>query len=620
MIKITNLKDSAGESQLEEQLKKLPESPGVYLMRDAKGKIIYVGKAINLRHRLRSYFGSPAKLTPKTQSLVGRVADFEFFVTKSEQEALILELNLIKRHHPRYNVRLMDDKTYPYLVIDQSESFPQVRVTRRTGKGNCRYFGPYTSAGSMRKTIQVLRKIFPLRSCNKVITGTEKRPCLKHFIGRCSAPCIGAISETEYSGLVKEVILFLEGKGERVVRLLQKRMERASEIQDFEKAAYLRDQWQAVTEVVTEQRVNLTLRDEQDVIAFAQDNDHACVQVFLIRAGKLIGRESFVLQGTHAEKPASIIESFILQFYDSQPGVPPKLLVQHPLENKALIESWLEKKRGGKVRIQVPRRGHKKQFMDIVAENARQSLEQQKIKEFSSAGVLATALSELKEALSLPTPPLRIEGYDISNIQGRDAVGSMVVFEEGKPKSAHYRRFRIKTVPGADDYAMLREVLKRRFKRLAPNQADKTTESWAITPDLVLIDGGKGQLTSALQAMNELKINSIPVASIAKENEEIFIPCKAKPIVLLRNSAGLQLLQRVRDEAHRFAIGYYQRVHKKKTFTSALEGIPGIGSKRRQALLRHFGSVKAIKEAPVAELANVKGITEKLAEAVKESL
>ncbi len=397
-------------------------------------------------------------------------------------------------------------------------------------------------------------------------------------------------------------------------------MEQASAVLEFEKAARVRDQLKAVNDVITEQRIAMTLKDEQDVIAFSQDNDHACVQVFNIRNGKLIGRENFALQGTHGEEPSGIMENFILQFYDSAPNIPPCLLLQHPVDNRELLENWLAKKRGATVRIQVPKRGHKKQFMDIVAENARQSLEQLKIKQMSSSQVLASALSELKKELDLPGLPSRIEGYDISNIQGKDAVGSMVVFEHGRPKNSLYRRFKIKTVPGADDYAMLREVLKRRFKRMASGDGETKNESWAVVPDLVLIDGGKGHLNAALEAMKEANLTDIPVISLAKENEEIFLPGKSDPLVLSRSSAGLQMLQRLRDEAHRFAIGYYQKVHKKRAFTSALEGIPGIGPKRRKALIKYFGSVKGIREASVEDLIKVNGMSQELVEVVKRYL
>jgi excinuclease ABC subunit C len=602
-------------SYITEQLRGLPTSPGVYLFKDAEGNILYVGKAANLRHRVSSYFGAGQKLTPKLNRMVSKVADLDYFVTASEQEALILELNLIKKHHPRYNVRLKDDKTFPYLKIDTSDDWPRVHITRRLEENGGRYFGPFASARSVRQTLRLIKGIFPFRSCSRLITGTDPRPCLEYHIGNCLAPCIGAVSREEYAEVIRQVILFLEGKQERVAQELKNKMNQAAEALDFEKAARLRDQIQAVERVVEGQRIATTVKGEQDVIAFAGDKDQAYVQVFFIRSGKLIGRESFLLQGTRYEEPSQIMTSFIKQFYASSPHPPPLLLLQHPVEDRAMLQNWLQGKRGGRVNIQVPRRGNKRQLVNIVAENAQQGLEQLKIKQLASPKALSAALEEIKRELQLPHLPSRIEGYDISDIQGMAAVGSMVVFDQGKPKPAHYRRFKIKAVSGVDDYAMLQEVLKRRFKR-----AGGASDTWAILPDLVLIDGGKGQLNAARAAMQEIGAGSVPTASLAKENEEIFIPKKPKSIILPKSSPGLQLLQRLRDEAHRFALGYHQRVHKRETFASALDSIPGIGPKRKRALLRHFGSVKAIREASVEELATARGMTQSLAKKVKQYL
>ena len=547
--------------------------------------------------------------------MVARVNDIDFLITTSEQEALILELNLIKRHRPRYNVRLKDDKTFPYLKIDLNQDWPRLYITRRLEEDGGRYFGPFASAKSVRQTMKVIKGIFPFRSCSKAITGTAPRPCLEYNINRCLGPCIGAVSQQGYAEVIKQVILFLEGKQEMIVRELESQMKEASQSLDFEKAARLRDQIQAVNRVVEGQRIAATVSGEQDVIAFAQDTDQAYVQVFFIRSGKLIGRESFILQGTRSEEPIQIMTSFIKQFYDSAPYIPPLLLLQHPVEDKAIIEDWLQSKRGAKVRIQVPHRGNKKQLMKVAAENARQGLEQLKIKQIATPAALATALAEIKDALDLPHLPRRMEGYDISNLQGKAAVGSMVVFDQGKSKPAHYRRFRIKTVSGADDYAMLQEVLKRRFKRISD-----ASNTWAVLPDLVLIDGGKGQLNSAREAMREAGAESIPVASLAKENEEIFAPGKRQPIVLPRSSPGLQLLQRLRDEAHRFAITYHRRIRKREAFASALDSIPGIGPKRKRALLKQFGSVRSIRTASEEELAAASGMSQSLAKKIKEYL
>ncbi len=608
----------AAESPVAEQLNRIPASPGVYQMRDAAGSILYVGKAANLYHRVRSYFGAGQKLTPKMESMVSRVADIDFYVTSSEQEALILEATLIKRHHPYYNVNLKDDKSFPYLKISTNEEWPRVYSTRRLEPDGARYFGPFASARSLKQTLKVIKRIFPFRNCSRKITGTDTRVCLEYYLGHCVAPCIGAVNRREYDEVIKEVVLFLEGKQEKIVRELERKMKRAADELDFERAARLRDQVQSIRGVIEGQKIAATVRGEQDAIAFVRDRDQAYVQVFLVRNNRLTGRESFVLRGTRQEMPSRIMADFIQQFYSASPQVPPRLLLQHPPEDAGVIKEWLEAKRGGPVGLQVPRRGVKKQLIDIVAENARYGLEQLKIKQLSGPRVLEIALEEIERELGLLGLPERMEAYDISNIQGQSAVGSMVVFENGKSKPAHYRRFSIRTVAGADDYAMLREVIRRRFRRAAG--AGPGGNGWTVMPDLVLIDGGKGQLNAAVAAMAALDVTSVPVVSLAKENEEIFLPGRPEPVVLSRSSPGLQLLERLRDEAHRFAVTYFQQVHRRRTFGSALEGVPGIGPKRRRALLRAFGSVRAIREAPVAELAAAGKITETLARAVKEAL
>ncbi len=598
-----------------EQLAQLPASPGVYLMKDAGGNIMYVGKAANLRSRVRSYFATGQKLLPKLARMVSRVTNLDFFVTASEQEALILELNLIKRHRPRFNVRLKDDKTFPYLKIDINHDWPRVYVTRRLEENGGRYFGPFASAKSVRQTLKVLKEIFPFRSCSRTITGTDPRPCLDYHIKHCLAPCIGATGKEEYTEVINQIVLFLEGKQERVVRELKHEMKRAAEALDFEKAARLRDRIQAVEGVIEGQRIATTVRGEQDTIAFSQDRNQAYVQVFFIRSGKMVGRESFILEGTRSEETSQIMTSFIKQFYSQAPHIPPLLLLQHPVADKNTIEGWLTSKRGSRVTIQVPQRGSRKQLVDIVAENARQGLEQLRIRQLAAPQAIEEALAEIQKELRLPDLPLRLEGYDISNIQGKMAVGSMVVFEKGKPKPAHYRRFRIKTVAGADDYAMLHEVLSRRFKRLSD-----ASDAWATQPDLVLIDGGKGQLNAALSALTQAGAKSIPIASLAKENEEIFIPQQPEHITLSHRSPGLKLLERLRDEAHRFALSYHLKTRRKQSVASALDSVPGIGPKRKRSLLRQFGGIQGIRYASTEELAATQGMNMKLAQKVKEYL
>jgi excinuclease ABC subunit C len=605
-------------SIIEEQLKRLPHRPGVYLMRDAGKTILYVGKAADLYHRVRSYFQSPHKLTPKILSLVSRIADIDFYIASSEQEALIMELNFIKQYHPHYNVSLKDDKTFPYLKVDINEEWPRVYVTRRFEQDGGRYFGPFSSAKSVKQTLHVLQHIFPFRICSKPITGKARRPCLEYHLGHCLAPCTGNVSRKEYARVIKEVVLFLEGKQDRVARELKARMDKAARAMDFEKAALLRDEIQAIHEVIEGEKIAAVIRGEEDVIAFVQDGDQAYVQVLFIRSNKLTGRESFLLQGTRQEEPKQIMTSFVKQYYSSCPQIPPLLLLQYPVEDKTVIREWLKSRRGAGVEIRVPRRGLKKQLVDIAAENARQGLEQLKIKELASTKSLDDALEEVQRELKLKSPPQRMEAYDISNIQGNSAVGSLVVFEKGRPKPAHYRRFRIKTVEGANDYAMLQEVLRRRFKHAGKSDGSGK-DTWAILPDLVLIDGGKGQLNAALSVLEETGA-PVAVASLAKENEEVFLPRRKQPVVLPKSSPGLQLLQRLRDEAHRFAINYFSTLHRRKTFASALDGVPGIGPRRKSALLRQFGTVQRISEASVEELAATTGMTHAQAARIKEYL
>jgi len=606
----------AGEL-IKEQLECLPDKPGVYLMKDAAGKIIYVGKAANLRNRVRSYFGSKAGLAPKVLQMVSKVYELDFFITTSEQEALMLELNLIKQYRPFFNVRLKDDKTFPYLRIDVDSDWPQITVTRRWEKDGARYFGPFSSAWAMRQTLKMIRNIFPTRSCSRPIDGKQPTPCLEYHIKNCPAPCIGAITREEYQNTIKQVILFLEGKQEKIVQELKEKMQAEAEALHFEKAALLRDQIQAIENVIEAQSIATRVNGELDALAFVSERDQAYVQVFIIRNSRLIGRESFILQGTKAEEPQEIMTSFLKQFYDSSPYIPKLILVQYPVKEKEFLEQWLTERKGEKVEIRVPVRGSRKQLIDMVAENAQQWMEQHRIRQMSLPGLVKKGLEEIQKELGLDSPPERIEGFDISNIQGSGAVGSMVVFKSGKPDSGAYRRFKIKTVSQPDDYAMLQEVVRRRFKRAGQKIEG---ENWSVLPDLILVDGGKGQINAVKEIMKEMNLGNIPLIGLAKDNEEIYIPGRSGPLVLPGNSPGLQLLQRVRDEAHRFALGYFQKVHRRSVFTSVLDGINGIGEKRKKALLQHFGSVNAIKNASLEEIANVKGMNRGLAERIKNIL
>jgi len=614
--------------KLKEQLSSIPAKPGVYLLKDESGKVIYVGKAVNLRSRVRSYFHASANHSPKTHYLRQEIADLDFIVTASEVEALILECNLIKKYQPRYNVRLKDDKRYPYIKITWQEPYPRIYTVRQMQNDGAKYYGPFTATWAVSQTLDLLRKIFPYLTCKREITGQDRRPCLYYHISRCPGPCIGAVSQEEYRAQVSQICRFLEGKAEEIIDDLRTQMLAASERLEFERAAALRDQIVALERVIERQRiVSSDLRDE-DVIALARQDGDACVQVFFIRRGKLIGREYFVLEGTADEDDRQIMTSFVKQFYNKAAYVPPEILLQSEIDEAAIIQSWLRSKRGTGVTLKVPRRGQKKDLVQMAAENAAETLAHLRAQWLLDEGKSVEALTELQKHLELARPPARIECYDISNIQGQAATGSMVVFVKGMPRKSDYRRFQIRSVKGADDYAMMQEVLRRRLRRATSSpelQAERKgsthEEAWAILPDLIVIDGGKGQLNAALEVLDEYGLReAVSVVGLAKEREEIFVPGHPDPILLPRGSRGLSLMQHIRDEAHRFALQYHRHLREKKTLLSTLEEIPGIGPRRRQALLKHFGSLESIREATVEELMAVPGMSRRAAEQVKEYL
>ena len=611
----------------------LPTKPGCYLMKNAAGKIIYVGKAVNLRARVRSYFHNDSSHDNKTRRLVHEIADIEWIVVGSELEALILEMNLIKRHRPRFNVRLKDDKRYPYIKIHWAEPYPKVTVTRQMTDDGSRYFGPYTSVWAVHQTLDVLRRIFPYLTCDREITGTDTRACLYYDIKLCTAPCIGAVNQAEYRQMIADLQDFLNGQSDSIVKRLEKEMAKASEELRFEKAAAVRDQLKAIQAIIERQKIvfNTDYLDS-DVIAMARADGEACVQIFFIRGGKLIGREYFILEGTEETSDSEVMEQFVKQFYTEAANVPEQVMLPQEIEEARIIGQWLRSRRGGeKVELFVPREGQPQELVQMAAENATETLSALRAQWQADTHKQEQALAELQQSLKLPEPPNRIECYDISNTQGTATVGSMVVFEQGVPSKKLYRRFNVKSVPGApDDFASMEEVLTRRFRRwqaaqdastsLSGNQPGaKPDASFSFLPDLVIIDGGKGQLSRAVKVLDQFDLSDkVPVVGLAKQEEEIFFPNKSKPTMLPRHSQGLYLVQRIRDEAHRFAITAHRKQRSKLGLASQLDSIPGIGPTRRKALLKHFGSVDKIREASVEELTNV--VPKNTAESIKAYL
>ena len=607
----------------------LPEKPGCYLMKDAKGEVIYVGKAVNLRRRVRSYFHASAQQNPKTRRLVAHIASIEWITVGSELEALILEMNLIKKHRPRYNVRLKDDKRYPYIKVHWQDPFPKVTVTRRVEQDGACYFGPYASVWAVHQTLDVLRKIFPFLTCNRPITGKDPRACLYYDIGLCSAPCIGAISQEDYRRMISDLCEFLKGRTEPIVRRLQKEMHEAAEKLEFEKAARLRDQIEAIHKIVERQRVVSQSGLDSDVLALARDKDQACVEVFFIRGGKLIGREHFVLENTADVPDPKVLAEFLKQFYGSAGQLPPQVLLPHEVEEAELIREWLnDERRGVHVEISIPKDEEQRALIELAAQNAAETLAALQAQQAAAAHKQTEALAALQEALGLSEPPLRIEGYDISHLHGTAAVGSMVVFEQGVPKKSHYRRFNIRTAAG-DDFGSLEEVLTRRLNRWkaareaaqSPVPQKRPDPSFARLPNLMLIDGGKGQLARALKVLRRFGLeNKVFALGLAKAEEEIYLPGKKEPLRLPRNSPALFLLQRVRDEAHRFAITANRKRRVRIGLASALENVPGVGPVRRRALLKRFGSVEGVRAATVDEIAALPGFSRKLAQSIKDAL
>ena len=643
-------------------LAQIPDAPGVYMMVGREGEILYIGKAISLRSRVRSYFQEGAVHHPRTTAMVEKVADVRTIVVTNEVEALILEANLIKRHQPPFNARLRDDKRYPYLKVT-NEPFPRVVFTRFVRNDAARYFGPYTNAHGLRELIDLVRLVFPLRTCREPIDGRRKRPCLQYHIKRCLAPCVGYQSEEEYDRTIDEVVLFLEGKQDSLLARLQHEMTQAAEHYNFESAARLRDRIVAVRRVTEAQKVVWKSRLDMDLVAIARAKGQACVQVFLVRGGKLIGQEYFILEGVHEQADEVLTGEFLKQFYTARTAgapedntlsvvrvardnqapvperrrpkssgaaaVPKELLVSALPDDRGTIEAWLSGIKGQRVRILQPRRGIRAEYMRLVAKNAEQNLKaflaHQEVQETAQA----RSLTDLAEALELPEPPHRIECYDVSNIQGTNPTASMVVFVEGRAKKSEYRKFKIQYDRGPNDFAMMQEALRRRLRylRRETDRADTPMErelakkeKFNKKPDLLLIDGGKGQLSAVVEVLEELDMTGLAVAGLAKEHEWLYLQQQSDPIVLPANSPALHLIQRIRDEAHRFAVTYHRQRRSKSMTRSALDSLEGIGPIRKKRILAAFGSVAAVKRAGLDEIVAIKGMTPELASRVKAAL
>lgn len=589
------------KAELAAQVALLPDKPGVYLMRDQAGKIIYVGKAVNLKNRVRSYFQQRG-LSAKTEALVARIASFETIVTATEMEALILECNLIKKHRPRYNISLRDDKTYPFIKVTLNEAFPRVYATRRLEKDGAKYYGPYASAGAMHETIALLKKLFPLRSCRSM---DAQRPCLEYHIKRCLAPCAGLVDQESYLAMVRTVCLFLEGRSADVEKDLKRRMLAASEDLKFELAGRLRDQLAAVRQVMEKQNI-VTGAGDQDVLGLARLGGQSCVQVFFVRSGKMVGRDRFMLSGGDNETDGDILAAFVKQYYHEAAFIAREILTPVVLPESELLASWLSERKGGAVHLLTPQRGSKRDLVQLAADNAVEYLRQRNERDAVKHGKSTAAMEELAQRLSLARLPKRIECFDISHIQGAETVASMVVFTGGEPDKAEYRRFKLRTVEGSpDDFASMQEVTLRRYREAAEP-----------LPDLIVIDGGKGQLSSALEVIRGVGLSDIPVIGLAKEFEHIFRENISEPLILPRHSEALRLIQQIRDEAHRFAVTYHRKLRAKRNLVSVLDHIKGIGAKRRQALWKHFGALEKMRAASVEDLAAAPGMNVTAATAV----
>lgn len=597
---------------IREQLKQIPDRPGVYLMKDDSDNIIYVGKASSLKKRVRSYFRK-GNHSYKTSIMVDSIQDFDYIVTDTDMESYILEANLIKKHQPKYNIRLKDDKTYPFIKITTYEDYPRIKKSRVVKNDGSKYFGPFADVNAIYKTISILKDLFKLRSCNYDISEEKQleRPCLNYYIDKCMAPCVKNISSRDYHKLIDQVIMFLSGRQKELVKLIEKEMNKAAEQQSFEKAARYRDAIKAVEEISRQQKVMSEDNKDRDIIAITKDDSY-CVQLLLIKNGKLIGQEHYILEVPGENTKNEVMSSFLQQYYEQAPQLPDEILLNNEINNIEILKNRLKQLKGKKVKIKIPKRGNKKRLIEMALKNAEQNLKKEQIKEKYQEKRTIKAVEKLADYLNMEVLPSHIEGFDISNIQGSDPVASMVVFKKGKTSKQDYRRFKIRHKDGPDDFAMMKEVVYRRYKRLLDEDRK--------LPDLILIDGGKGQLNAALSALKEVDLDELLVIGLAKKEEEIFLPYKKEPLRIPKNSEALHLLQRVRDEAHRFAVNYHRKLRSRRITHSMLERIQGIGPKKRQALLKHFGSLAKIRTASKKELREVKGISNNLAQEIRDYL
>ena len=613
--------------ELKATLATLPDRPGVYLMKDARGEVLYVGKAQSLRSRVRSYWQKQAPRgygdVHRIREVIDRVADVEVTEVDSVSEALLLEANLIKRYRPRFNVRLKDDKSYPYIKVTHGDDFPRVERTRKLVNDGSRYFGPYGSASSVDESMNLVRRLFPFRTCTIDIRDGERalqRPCLLYHIKRCQGPCIEAISKDAYRADVEQVELFLEGRQESLVKALAREMHAAADRTEYERAAILRDKIRAIERTMESQKMAAFARTELDLVGMARQDNQAAIQLFAIRNGQMIGRDVFLLDAVKEASDDEVLNSFLAQYYTRAGSIPRELYVPSATLDVAVLGPFLAERRGGPVHIRVPQRGEKRELLALATRNATETLAREQARWLADQGKTLAALEELAEALGLSGPPLRIECYDISNVQGSESVGSMVVFEDGKPRSGEYRRFRIKSVAGPNDFASHQEVLRRRFLTVRTGEEGSEEERrWAM-PDLVILDGGKGQVSAGKETLDQLCLHDLPLAGLAKEREELFLPGRSDPVLLAATSPALYLVQRLRDEAHRFAITYHRGLRARRVVRSAFEDLPGVGPKRKRELLKVFGSIKRVREAPVEQIAAVPGIGRALAERIKAHL